>query len=80
MSNLILYQSKKHVYKTLMVPCEKSKMVSFASSVTKKIVAFAGLSKFPVKLIYCIALGSVLSVFCLLNSCAVNLYCYLKKW
>ena len=44
----------KHIYNTLTVSCEKSKMVSFASSIMKNIVAPAARSRFPVKLIFCI--------------------------
>ena len=42
------------VQNTFRVPCEKSKMVSFASSIMKKIVATAAQSRFLVKLLcYC---------------------------
>ena len=37
------------------VPCEKSKTVSFASSIMKNTAAFW--AKFPVKLICCIVFG-----------------------
>ena len=76
MSNLIL---QKIFLQNYLIPCGKSKMDSFAFSITKNIAAFSNQSTFPVKMICCIALGSVLSVFCSLNSCAFNLYCYLKK-
>ena len=46
------------IYKTFTDPCEKPKTVSFASSSIKKIVVFSALSKFAVKLICWIALGS----------------------
>ena len=41
----------------LTVPCEKSKFVSFASAIVKKIVAYSARSRFPAKLICCIAFG-----------------------
>ena len=44
----------KQIYNTLTVSYEKSKMVSFASSIIKNIVAPAARSRFPVKLIFCI--------------------------
>ena len=46
------------LYNILTVPCEKYKTVSFASSIMKGIVVFVALSKFAVKLIRWIALGS----------------------
>ena len=48
---------------TLTVPFQKSKTVSLVSSIMKSIVAPSALSRFPVKLICCIALGSA-SNFC----------------
>ena len=39
-------------------PWEKSKIDSFASSLTKNIVASSGRSRFPKKIICCIAFGS----------------------
>ena len=56
-----------------MVPCEKSKIVSFGSSVMKNIVLFPSRSKFPVKIICCIAFESVSSACCLIQSIAINL-------
>ena len=50
-----------------MVPCEKPKMVSFASSEMKNIV-FIFRSRFPVKLVCCIVFGSTSSACCLLKS------------
>ena len=41
----------------LTVPCEKSKFVSFASAIVKKIIAYSARSRFPAKLIRCIAFG-----------------------
>ena len=40
------------------VPCEKSKTTSFASSIMRNILASSGQSRFPAKLICCIAFGS----------------------
>ena len=50
-----------------MVPYEKSKKVSFVSSIMKNIVAFFGRSRFPVELICCIAFASESSACCLFN-------------
>ena len=41
-----------YIYNNFKAPCEKSKIVSFASSITKHIVVFRALSKFAVKLIF----------------------------
>ena len=57
----------------LTAPCKISKTISFASSVIKKVVAPSVSSKFPVKLICCIAFGSASSAFCLLESIAIIL-------
>ena len=45
----------EHSDNNLAVLCEKSKMVSFALSVMKNIVAYC--SRFPIKLTFCIAFG-----------------------
>ena len=50
----------EHNYNTCTVSYEKSKMVSFASSIMKDIVVFPAQSRFTVKLICCIAFGSAL--------------------
>ena len=55
------------------VSCEKSKMVSFASSIMKNIVAPSSRYSLPVKLICGIALGSASSVCCLLKYIAIIL-------
>ena len=39
----------EHIHNTPTVPCEKSKMVYFVSSMTKNIVAFPARPKVPVK-------------------------------
>ena len=65
-------------HNTLTVPFEKSKTVSFASSIMKNIVESPTLSKFPVKLICWIAFGSASSFCCLLKSIAVHLQNFLK--
>ena len=57
-----------------MVPCEKSKMVSFVFSMIKNIVAPSSRIRFPVKLIYCIAFGSVSSACRLLKSTAIMFF------
>ena len=48
-------------------------MVTFASSIMKNIVVYSGQSRFPVKLICCIAFGSTSNACCLLKSIAINL-------
>ena len=60
------------MYNTLTVLCEKSKIVSFTTSIIKNVV-LAFQSKFLVKLICCIAFGATSSVSCLLKSSAVIL-------
>ena len=57
--------------KSITVPFEKSKTLSFSSSIMKNIdVPFF---IFPVKLIYCIAFGSASRCCCLLKSIAISL-------
>ena len=58
-----------------MVTCEKSKTVSFASSIMENIVvtSFPSQKRFPVKLICFIAFGSASSTCCLLKSVAITL-------
>ena len=57
----------EHAHNTFTFPCEKSKMVSFASSKMKNIVAPAAQYRFSLKLNDCIDFGSASSVCCLLN-------------
>ena len=68
-----LTKSYDDIHKILTVRCEKSKMVSFASPIMKNIVAFSSRSRFPVKLICCIAFGSTSSAYYLLKSIAIIL-------
>ena len=58
---------------TFIVPCEKPKIISFASSIMKNNIAPSSQSRFPVKLICCIAFGSALSACCLRKSIAIIL-------
>ena len=58
----------EHIQNTSTAPCEKSKAVSFVSSIMKNIVAPSAQSRFLVKLICCIAFGSTSSACCLLKS------------
>ena len=51
---------------------EKSKAVSFAPSIMKSICALQAWSRFPVKLIYCIAFGSACSFCSSIKSAAIN--------
>ena len=67
------YIKVKSIRNTFTVPCEKSKMVSFASSIMENIVVFPSPSRFAVKLIYYTAFGSASSVCCLLKCIAIIL-------
>ena len=58
------YTDKNCIHKTFMVPCEKCKTVSFASSIIKNDVIFPALSRFAVKLICWIAVGSASRICC----------------
>ena len=69
----ILCIQRNYIYKIFMVSCEKCKTLSFISSIIKNIVIVPSLSKFAVKLIYWIALGSVSRAYSLLKSIAINL-------
>ena len=70
---MILEQNKimEHIHNTLTVPCEKSKMACITSSIMKNINLVFLPSRFPVKLIYCIAFGLVSSACCLLKFIAI---------
>ena len=72
---LYIEQNKnvEHIHNTFTILCEKSKTVYFASSVMKNIVAPSARSRFPVKLICCIAFGSASSYCYLLKSSATIL-------
>ena len=59
--------------KTFTVPCVKSNTLSLGSSRMKKILVFPARSKFAVKLISWIALGSASGAYCLLKSIAIIL-------
>ena len=61
------------IHNTLTVPNQKSKIASFNSSVMKNIDLLFSLSRFPIKLICCIAFGSVSSACCFLKSIAIIL-------
>ena len=75
-NKIVEYVSTKSyddIHKMLTVRCEKSKIVFFASSIMKNIVAFSSRSRFPVKLNCCIAFGSTSSAYYLLKSIAIIL-------
>ena len=61
------------IYNTFTVPCENSTTVSYAFSRMKRILVLFSRSKFAVKLIYWIALGSASNSCCLLKSIAIIL-------
>ena len=63
----------EHIHNTFIVPCERSKMVSFASSIIKSIVVFPYWSGFAANLICCIAFGSASSACYSLKSIAIIL-------
>ena len=56
----MLEQNKivEHIHNIFTVPCEKSKMVSFTSSIMKNVIVFPSRSRFAIKLICCIVFGS----------------------
>ena len=56
-----------------MVPCEKFKIVSFNSSIIKKIDVFSYWSRFPVKIICCVAFGTASRACYLLKSITIIL-------
>ena len=66
-------KSYDDVHNTFTVPCKKSETVSFTSAIMKSIVAPSTRSRFPVKLICCIASGSASSASYLLKSVAIIL-------
>ena len=68
-----LAKSYNNIHNTFTVLCEKSKTVSFASSIMKNIVPFSARSRFPINLICCIAFGSASSACWLLKSVAIIL-------
>ena len=63
------------ILKQKLVPFEKSKRVSFASSIVKNMVVFAieSQARFPEKIIDCIDYGSASRNFCLLKLIAIIL-------
>ena len=63
----------EHIHSTFTVPCEKPKMVSFASSIMKNIIAPSTRSRFPVELICCIAVGTASGARYLLKSITIIL-------
>ena len=50
-----------------MVPCEKPKIIYFASLKKKNIVVFPACSRFIAKLICCISFGSASNTYCFYN-------------
>ena len=66
-------QSHSDIHIVLKVPFEKSKTVSFTSSIMKNITLLFASFRFSVKLICCIAFGSASSAYCLLKSIAIIL-------
>ena len=68
-----LPKSYNDIHNTFTVAYEKSKMVSFASSIMKNVAVFSSRPRFPVKLMYYIALGSASSACRSLKSIAIIL-------
>ena len=58
----------EHIHNTLTVPCGKSRMISYSSSIMKTIIACN--SRFPVKSTYYFAFGPASNACCLLKSIA----------
>ena len=69
----ILCIQRNWIHKTFTVPCENSKTVYFASLRMNYNLVFPALSKFAVKLISWIVLGSASKACCLLKSTAIIL-------
>ena len=73
----------RYIYITLtfsLVPCEKSEIVSFASSVMKKIIVFLTRSRLSLKkLIWCIVFGSESSALFLIESIVIILNFFFNK-
>ena len=65
----VLKQNKFTIF-SQSVPCEKSKIIYFASSIMNNIVVFTARCRFSVKIICYIVFGSASSTCCLL------IYCY----
>ena len=55
---LILNKFVEHAHNAFAVPCEKYTIALLTFSIRKNIVIFPALSRFPVKLIFCIAFES----------------------
>ena len=66
-------KSYDDIRNTLTVPCDKSKMISFTSSIMKNINLSLLPSRFRVKLVCYIAFGSASSACCLLKSISIIL-------
>ena len=69
LKNIVIF-----IQTTLTVPCEKSKTVSFASSIMKNVNLLLLRLRFPGKLICCIAFQSASSTCCLCKSIAIILF------
>ena len=74
----MLEQNKivEHIQNTFKVPCEKSKIVSFTSSIIKNINLLLLPLRFPVKLICSIAFGLASSACCLLKNLLLSFYAF----
>ena len=66
-------KSYDDIHNTLTVPCDKSKMISFTSSIMKNINLSLLPYRFPVKLVCYIAFGSASSACCLLKFISIIL-------
>ena len=74
----IKVKTKTTNHSTLIVPREKSKIVSFAFSIMKNINLLLFPLRFPVKLIYFFSFGPASNACCLLKSIAIILWCFMK--
>ena len=70
-------KTHENIYSTFTVSCEKSKMVSFISSIIQNIILLFAPARLPRKLINYIAFGSASSACYLVQSIAIIL-CFLK--
>ena len=61
-------------FKNFKVPCEKSSIVYFSALKMENTVPYSSGSKFPVKLLYCIAFWSAWSACCLVSFSITTCY------
>ena len=77
---LISNKFAARVYNTFTFLYEKYRIVSLTSSKIKSKILFPALSRFPIRLVCCIAFGSASSASCLLKSIANQVVVFFKVW